>query len=133
MKSLLRSFLINVVSLFGVANLVGGFYFSKGNETLLLTALVLGLVNLFVRPLINLLLLPINLLTLGTFRWVVNVVALFVVTLIVPDFKIIGFNFPGFSFGVINLPPYSAQGILVMILNSFLLSLISSFLFWIAR
>ena len=133
MKSLIRSFLINIASLWAVARLVNGFSFAHENETLLITAFVLGLVNLFVKPLINILLLPINLITLGAFRWLVNVLALLLVTVIVPDFKIVGFNFSGFAYGPIVIPVFSTSGVLALILNSMLLSLISSFLFWLAK
>lgn len=133
MKSLARSFLINAASLWLVDQLVHGFSFANGNQTVIVAALALGLVNLFIRPLINLLLLPINLLTLGTFRWVVNVIALFVVTLVVPGFQVVGFNFAGFTLGALVIPAYTTVGILAFILNSFLLSLISGFFFWLEK
>lgn len=133
MKSLLRSFLINCFSLFVIAKMVNGFSFAKGNETLLFAALVLCLVNLFIKPLINILLLPINLITLGTFRWLVNVATLLLVTLIVPEFQIIGFKFLGLSIGTFALPAYSASGLFALILNSLLLSLFSGFLFWLSK
>lgn len=133
MKSLVRSILINAVGLWLVSSLVNGFEFTKGNETLVLTALVLGLVNLFVRPILNILLLPINLLTLGTFRWLVNVGTLFLVTMIVPDFKIVGFSFPGYSAGEFIIPALSYTGVTAFILDSFLLSIILGFLFWLAK
>lgn len=133
MKSLLKSFLINCFALFVIAKIANGFTFAKGNETLIFAAIVLCFVNLFIKPLINILLLPINLITLGTFRWLVNVATLFIVTLLVPEFQIIGFNFAGLSLGSIALPAYSATGFIALILNSFLLSLISGFLFWLAK
>ncbi|PIU03559.1 hypothetical protein COT44_02530 [Candidatus Shapirobacteria bacterium CG08_land_8_20_14_0_20_39_18] len=133
MKTLLKSFLINAFSLLLVARFVNGFSFAKGYETILIAALVLGLVNLFVRPLINILLLPINLITLGAFHWIINVVTLFLVTLIVPDFQIIGFEFSGLSFNGLMLPAYSTTGLLALILDTFVLSVISSFFFWLAK
>ncbi len=133
MKSLLRSFLINAASLWIVGQLLSCFSFAKGYETLLLTAVVLGLVNLFIRPLINILLLPINLLTLGTMRWIVNVASLYLVTLLVPDFKIIGFSFSGIFYSGFTIPAFSTSGIPALILTSFILSFISSFLFWLAK
>lgn len=133
MKSLIRSFLINAASLWLVGQLISGLYFAKGYETLIVTAAVLGLVNLFVKPLINILLLPINLLTLGTLRWLVNVATLYLVTLLVSDFKIIGFSFPGFSYEGFLIPAFSTTGFLALVLTSFVLSLCSSFLFWLAR
>ena len=43
-----------------------------GDTTLLLAALLLGVVNAVVRPAVVLLTLPVTLLTLGLFLWVVN-------------------------------------------------------------
>jgi putative membrane protein len=133
MKTLLKSLLINCFSLYLVAKLVNAFSFAHGYETLIIAAIVLGLVNLFVRPLINILLLPINLITLGTFHWIVNVFTLFIVTLIVPDFQIIGFEFSGLNIGQLIIPAYSTTGLMALILNTFILSILTSFLYWLTK
>lgn len=54
-------------------------------------SLVLGLVNLVIRPIVRLLALPITLLTLGLFGWVINALMLWLVSAIVPGFVIHGF------------------------------------------
>ena len=133
MKTLIKSLLVNLVSLFIVAKVVNAFSFANGYETMVIAGIVLGLVNLFVKPLINILLLPINLITLGAFRWIVNVVTLFLVTLIVPQFQIIGFEFAGYAINGISIPAYSATGFLALILDTFLLSVISGFLHWLIK
>lgn len=134
MKSILRSFLINGLALWLVSQaLPGSMNFSRGTETLLFTAFVLGIINLFVRPLLKLFLLPINLLTLGAFRWVVNVLSLYLVTVVVTDFKIQNFFFPGFSYNVVTLPSLFLTGFWAFVLVSFSLSIISHFLFWLSR
>lgn len=61
-----------------------------GNATLLLAALLLGFVNAFVRPLVVLLTLPITLLTLGLFLWVVNAAMLGLVAALLENFRIAG-------------------------------------------
>ena len=129
----MRSFLINAAALWAVSQVISGVVFGRGYETLLVAAVVLGLVNLFIRPLINIMILPINLLTLGAFRWIVNVATLFLVTLLVPGFKIVAFNFPGATFQGFTLPAVYLGAILALILVSFLLSLFSSLLFWLIK
>lgn len=57
----------------------------------LLVALVLGLLNAFIKPLILLLTLPINILTLGLFTFVVNALIILMVSAIVPGFRVNGF------------------------------------------
>lgn len=59
--------------------------------TALLVALVLGLVNLFIRPFLIFLTLPINILTLGLFTFVVNALMILLVAAIVPNFEVEGF------------------------------------------
>lgn len=132
-RKLLRSFVFNLVALWLVTQAFAGASFTGGYQTLLLAALALTLVNLLVKPLINLLLLPINLITLGAFRWVINVVALYLVTLLVPQFTISAFLFPGFSYQGFVIPPINLGIFWVYLLTSLSLSIIISFLFWLTK
>ena len=63
----------------------------EGAFTLALAALLLGLVNAVVRPLLVILTLPITLLTLGLFLLVVNAAMLGLVAALLDDFTISGF------------------------------------------
>lgn len=54
-------------------------------------ALALGLVNVFIRPIVKILTLPINLLTLGLFGLIINAFMLWLVAIIVPGFIVSGF------------------------------------------
>lgn len=133
MKSLLRSFIISIAALWLVTQILPGVSYIGGHQTLIFAAFALTIVNLFVKPLINLLLLPINLLTLGAFRWLVNVVALYLVTLLVPKFQISEFLFPGFSHQGLIIPPIELTVFWVFVLASLLVSLATSFLCWLSR
>ncbi len=55
-------------------------------------ALVLGLANAFIRPILVLLTLPITVLTLGLFIWVVNALMLKLAAEFVPGFRVNGFK-----------------------------------------
>jgi putative membrane protein len=59
--------------------------------TLLLAAVLLGICNALVRPVLLILTLPITLLTLGLFLLVVNAAVLALVALMLPGFTIDGF------------------------------------------
>lgn len=134
MRRVLKSLVINALACWLVSQTFPeAMTFAKGLETLLFTAFVLGLVNLFIRPLINLFLLPINLLTLGTFRWVVNVITLYLVTLIVKDFSVNSFFFLGFSFKGIVIPSISFSLFWAFVFISFALSLVSSLVHWVFK
>lgn len=90
MKAFLIKWLVTVVSIFIVANLFNLIYV-ENLAVLVLAALVLGILNAFVRPMLLLLTLPINILSLGFFTLVINAFLLYVVAGLVPGFEITGF------------------------------------------
>jgi putative membrane protein len=81
MLNFLLKLALNALALWLTTLLYSGVYFAPGTGALdvLLAALVLGLVNALIRPLLLLLSLPVNLLTLGLFTLVVNGVVLSIV------------------------------------------------------
>src|SRR5579864_6570876 len=87
---LLLRWLLNTVALFVVANLVPGFHY-RDLTTLAIAALVLGLLNAIVRPVLWLLTLPLTILTLGLFLFVLNAIMLELTAYLVPGFRIDGF------------------------------------------
>lgn len=107
--------------------------FAKGLETLLLTGGVLMLVTLIAKPIINILLLPINLVTFGLFKWVAFAIAFYLVTLLTPGFKLLDFNFPGYSSYWFEIPGLHLSGILAFLAFAFVISFISSIIYWIFK
>ena len=63
----------------------------SGFGTALITALILGLVNTVIRPVLVLLTLPITLLTLGLFILVINALLFWMVASFVQGFQVDGF------------------------------------------
>ena len=62
----------------------------------LITALVMGLINAIVRPLVIILTLPVNIITLGLFTLVINALMFWLASAIVPGFYVAGF-WPAFG------------------------------------
>ena len=83
-------FLISACGLLLAAWLLEGVHFG-GLLSLLFAALVLGVVNAIVRPVILVLTLPITVITLGLFLLVLNGAMLALAALLVPGFVIDGF------------------------------------------
>ncbi len=74
-------------------------------QTALIVALVMSLLNTFVKPVLQLLSLPITLLTLGLFYFVINVVIVYICDALVDGFKVSGFISPlifGFGLSILN-------------------------------
>lgn len=128
-----KFFLVNTVSLYLINLVVSGLEFSEGLKTIVLTGIALAVAALVIKPIINLLLLPINLITFGLFRWVSYAVMFYIVALVVPGFKIVGFFFAGLSSSWITIPQISFHGAVAVIAFSFLISLTSSFIEWLIK
>ena len=87
---LLLHWILSAVALLIVAHLIPGFYI-RGFGAALLAAIVIGLVNATLGLLFKLLALPLIILTLGIFWFVINAVMLLVASWFVPGFIVAGF------------------------------------------
>ena len=63
----------------------------KGFFAALIAALILGLINAFIKPILIILTLPIHILTLGLFTMVINAILVMLTALIVPGFIVVNF------------------------------------------
>lgn len=81
--------LVLVVAILIAAYLVPGVHVTLIGAIVL--AVVLGLINVFVKPVIGLLTLPINILTLGIFSLIVNALIILLLAYFVPGFGVTGF------------------------------------------
>lgn len=82
--------LVNAAALWVAAKIIPGIEVNAAG-TLILAALVFGLVNTFIKPVAHLLALPVTILTLGLFAFVVNGLLLWLTAALVPGFSISGF------------------------------------------
>lgn len=132
-KNYLRLFLINFLALWLLNRFINGIEFVGGYQTIAITALVLTLLGTLIKPLIKILLIPINLLTLGAFRWLINVITLWLVTLIIPQFEITSFVFQGISWSGFIVPSFFLARFWVFVLASLFISLVTSFILWLIK
>ncbi len=88
---LLARWFLNALALLFVAYVVPGIRVD-GIYAALITALVLGVMNALVRPILLLLTLPINLVTLGLFTFVINALMLWLVSTMVKGFSVASFG-----------------------------------------
>lgn len=133
MKSIFRLYLIETFSLYLISSTISGITLENGLVTLLLAGLGLTAASSIAKPLINLLLLPLNLMTFGLFRFISSAIAIYLVTLVVPGFKFNGFYFAGFTSDWFDLPQISFTGILAFIAFSLVFSLLTTFLHWLVK
>jgi putative membrane protein len=97
---LLVSFIANAVALYLIAKFVPGFNHDVGVGTALIAALVFGIVNAVIGPILRLVTLPITWLTFGLFAFVVNVILFWLTVLIAPNFKTTGEINPWLAYAI---------------------------------
>lgn len=90
MATLIVKWLISSIALFAVGSLLPGIHVAD-YMTALWAALALGILNAIVRPILLLLTLPINLITLGLFTFVLNGFVFWLATKFVTGFTVDGF------------------------------------------
>lgn len=85
--------LISALALYLTTQLYGGVYFEAGTTliSVLLTALVMGLANALVRPIVAILSLPVTILTLGLFALVINGLMFYLTAALTP-LEVTGFG-----------------------------------------
>jgi putative membrane protein len=132
MKRIVRCFVIDTGALYIIWKITSGLVFEDGFQSLILTGAALMLVSFLIKPVINLLLLPLNLITFGLFRWVGHAITLYLVDLVLTDFSVHAFYFAGFQLGNFVFPSLSFEsGFLSYIGFSFFLALITSVIYWL--
>src|SRR5579863_432128 len=105
MRRLLVHLLVSALLLLLVSQFVPGIHF-RSIGTALLAALVLGVVNFLVRPILVLITLPVTILTLGLFLIVINALMLMLTSALVSGFRVDNFVsaiIAGILLGLFNL------------------------------
>ena len=89
MKHLIVKVLIKAAALMFTSNLIDGIYVD-GFGSVLVAAIILGIVNAIIRPLLLVLTLPLNVLTLGLLTFVINGFMLKLAAAVVGGFDVVG-------------------------------------------
>jgi putative membrane protein len=87
---LLIKLILNTLALIIVAYLIPGFSFDSLWATIV-TAIAIGIVNTFIKPILQIIFLPLSIVTLGITAFLINVVLLWGVSFVVPGFHIENF------------------------------------------
>lgn len=97
---ILLRLLTPLISLFVATYLLAGVRVSGGWQTYAILTLALLVVNTIVKPVLKLLTLPLNIMTLGLFALVLNALLVLLVAYIVPNFSVSSFIY-ALAFGLI--------------------------------
>ena len=95
----LINWVVSAMVVFSIAYILPGVHVASFTSALAV-ALVLGIINAFLKPVLLILTLPINILTLGLFTFVINATLILLVSKFVPGFIVDGFLW-ALVFGII--------------------------------
>lgn len=109
---LLVSLFLNALSLLVVTWLVPGVYV-RSFPVAFIAAIVLGLVNALIRPLLQILSLPITILTLGIFALVINALMFWLASKIAPGFEVVGFSAAFWGALVFSIVSWLTNGLIM--------------------
>ena len=107
MLKLLLKWLLSAAALLGVAYIYGGVAVASFG-TAMFAALIIGLLNMLVRPILVILTIPITLLTLGLFLFVINALMFWAASGLIG-----GFHVNGFWAALLGSLIYSALGVVI--------------------
>ncbi len=134
LRILLRSIAINLACVYVTIQILSGVVtYIGGIQTLFLASVAIAGVNLIVKPLINLLLLPIHLVTLGLFRWVANLATLYIVTWLIPNLQIHAFTFPGLDLKYLIIPSIHFTAFGAFLITTLVLTIVFHFIYWLLQ
>lgn len=78
----------NALAIYIASYLLDGFDFHGGLTILLITGLILGIINFFLKPILKFFLMPLIILSLGLFSIIINMVILAFIDYLVPELYI---------------------------------------------
>ena len=103
--SFIINLLVSALIVFGLANILPGVSI-KGYVSAILVALVIGLLNAVVRPILSFISIPVTILTLGLFSFVITAIIILLASAIMGDsFHVDGFWYAllfGVVLGIVN-------------------------------
>lgn len=133
MKNLFRNVLYNSLAIFIISQILPGVKVYGGFFTYILGGLALTILLILLKPILNILALPLNLITMGMFSFLVNVVIFYILTVLVIGITISAFTFPGYEYAGFIIPKIYINTLFAFVLVSFLQAAIVTFINWLTK
>lgn len=133
MKKYLKSWFVNAASLGITGWVMPGITIPTSLLNFAFASLLLMIISKLVKPIFDLVFLPINLLTLGMLRWLRTVISLGILTYVIDEVSIGQFNFPGINLPGIIIESFEAPAFVSLIGSALFLNLSRKVIHWLFR
>lgn len=127
MRKILKLTLLFTFSLITANQIWGNLEFSFVPWTIIKTAFVLSIFEVLLKPILKVILFPINILTLGLFRIVIDTLGLYLAAFIFSDFYVNNIHSSATSFFGINIPELNFYNFVAFLVTSLTIGFILNF------
>lgn len=131
MKHLIRSTLINSLSLFIVSFAFSAITVKGGFSSYIIAGAILTILSVLFDPIVKILTLPFNILTMGLLSFLTTLVSLFTLTLFFQNVKVTNFIFHGFSFAGLEIREIFFSGFLSFVAISATIYFLNKLMDWL--
>jgi len=131
MKTILRNTTVYGFALFLLPLIIPSIKITGGFSTYFVSGLMLSFLFLFIKPLLTILSFPLNLITLGLFSAFINVIILYLLTVLIQSISISSFVFDGVSFMGFVIPRMVVNTFFVYVIAAILIAIVVSFVHWL--
>lgn len=133
MRGLIRNSAIYALALFLTSGLLPGLKVTGGFPSFILGGFLLYLLLIILRPVLGIVSIPLNIVTLGLFSTLTNVIILYLLTVFLPRIRIEAFTFKGYDVAGFVVPRFELNTFFAFVVVSAVLSLIITFITWIIK
>ena len=131
MKSILRHYIITLFVLWVADYVIPGISITGGPLTYAFAASVLFLLNIFVKPILKIILLPISFVTLGLTGIFINAIIFFGLDYFLEEITVATWKFEGISLVGSSIPPFEFGIIATYLVSAVIISFLITFLRWL--
>ncbi len=129
-KKLAKSAVVSFASFLIVAYYYPGFRFERP-QVLVVSAAFFAVLTLIVKPILKIFSLPLNLFTFGLFSFFSGAIVIYLDTVLVQGFAVVGYAFQGFQISGFTLPAAELTPIFSAVVASVLISWLNTALRWL--
>lgn len=133
MRYLLRNTAIYAFTLYILPHFISGLKLYGGIPTAIVGGIALTLMLMILKPVLNFISIPLNILSLGVFSTLTNVFILYLLTVFITNISITAFTYPGAHFAGFIIPSLHFNTFFAFVVCAGILSAISGILSWILK
>jgi putative membrane protein len=131
MKNILRHYIITLFVLWVVDYIIPGLSITGGPVTYAFAAAVLFLLNIFIKPILKIILLPISVVTLGLTGIFINTLIFFGLDYFMEEITVLSWDFNGTALAGYSIPAFEFGIIATYVVSAIIISFLITFMRWL--